>query len=298
MKVSVIIPVYNRQHSIERAVRSALNQTMGDLEVLVCDDGSTDNTKAVVDAIGDARIRWISGRVGHRPAVPRNEGFKQIRGEWVAYLDSDDEWRPEKLAVQLVMAETGGWSAVSTNAIHHVKGRGEVGVYLTDVKSPLTFEGLLAVNHVITSTVLIKPALVEQCGGFPETDDLVVAQDYGLWLRVASRCDIGFIDQPLAVYYDNEADSVRARETISEYEKRKNVVKNFLTWAIPQSLPQVRLAFTALETLVTEQNLLAMQTELAAVKKELATLRASHSYRLGHALMTPLRYLAHLRSRA
>lgn len=99
--VSVIIPTYNRSATIERATRSVLDQSFADLELIVVDDGSTDNTGAVVEGIGDARTRLIRLPVNSGPAVARNVGIDAARGTLIAFLDSDDIWLPRKLERQV-----------------------------------------------------------------------------------------------------------------------------------------------------------------------------------------------------
>src|SRR5262245_1813867 len=100
-KISVIIPTWNRAQSVKRAISSALRQTHPPHEILVCDDGSTDNTEEVVRAMGDSRVRWIAGPHAGCPAVPRNRGIAASKGDWIAFLDSDDAWLPEKLEAQI-----------------------------------------------------------------------------------------------------------------------------------------------------------------------------------------------------
>src|SRR4051794_13419670 len=99
--VSVIIPTWNRAATLGPAIQSVLNQTYPPREVLVCDDGSTDNSVDVVAQLDDQRIRWLPGGRGGRPAIPRNRGIGAATGEWLAFLDSDDEWLPDKLERQL-----------------------------------------------------------------------------------------------------------------------------------------------------------------------------------------------------
>ena len=85
MKVSVIIPTWNRANTIEKAVRSALNQTMPDMEALVCDDGSTDDTFRIVNSIADPRVKWIGGAHAGIPAVPRNRGIAEADVAWYLF---------------------------------------------------------------------------------------------------------------------------------------------------------------------------------------------------------------------
>jgi glycosyltransferase involved in cell wall biosynthesis len=99
--VSVVIPTYNRVNVIERAVASALMQSTRDLEVIVVDDGSSDGTEELVAGIGDRRVRYLRRDVRGGGSAARNTGLSQARGEFLAFLDSDDEWLPDKLAHQL-----------------------------------------------------------------------------------------------------------------------------------------------------------------------------------------------------
>jgi glycosyltransferase involved in cell wall biosynthesis len=99
--VSVIIPTYNRQHMVDRALGSVLNQTYRDVEVIVVDDCSSDDTEQVIARIDDTRIRYMRHEINRGAPAARNSGFAAARGMYVAFLDSDDEWLPEKLEKQL-----------------------------------------------------------------------------------------------------------------------------------------------------------------------------------------------------
>jgi len=99
--VSVIIPTYNRADLIGHTIKSALNQSWQNLEIIVVDDASTDDTRTVVQAIPDPRIRYIGLEKNSGPSTARNTGVEQARGHFISFLDSDDEWRPEKTAHQV-----------------------------------------------------------------------------------------------------------------------------------------------------------------------------------------------------
>lgn len=99
--ISIILPTYNRARTIKRAVISVLEQTYEDLELLIIDDGSTDNTKEIVSQIKDARVRYIELEQNHGACKARNRGITEAMGEYIAFQDSDDEWLPEKLEKQL-----------------------------------------------------------------------------------------------------------------------------------------------------------------------------------------------------
>src|SRR4030043_1337098 len=99
--VSVIIPTYNRAHLVGRSIRSVLNQTYQDLEVIVVDDGSKDNTAEIVRGITDPRIVFLKHEKNRGVSAARNTGLKAARGKYIAFQDSDDEWLPQKLEKQL-----------------------------------------------------------------------------------------------------------------------------------------------------------------------------------------------------
>lgn len=101
--VSVIIPTYNREQTLGRAIQSVLNQTFQDFEIIVVDDGSTDGTRAIVEGFCDARIRYLRHEQNRGAATARNTGIRAARGAYLAFLDSDDEWLPEKLSEQIAL---------------------------------------------------------------------------------------------------------------------------------------------------------------------------------------------------
>jgi teichuronic acid biosynthesis glycosyltransferase TuaG len=209
--VSVIIPTYNRVEALERAVRSALCQTHAVHEVLVCDDGCTDDSRLRVGAMGDARIRWIEGPRAGRPAVPRNRGIAAATGEWVAFLDDDDTWLPQKLAVQFAAMDRLGTEAACSNALRMAPDGRELGAYFNDPEGLLVLDELLPLNRVICSSVLVRRSLVQQAGGFPEAPELRALEDYALWLRITLGSQFAYCAEPLVGYSDASANSVRLR---------------------------------------------------------------------------------------
>lgn len=230
--VSVVIPTWNRAGTIEAAVRSALAQTVSPLEVLVCDDGSTDNTKEIVLSIDDSRVKWIEGVRGGRPAIPRNRGIALSKGQWLAFLDSDDEWLPDKLEKQLKLAEKLKCQAVSSNAWRRIPGV-DVRNHLIDWnKEIITFNDLLVCNQVICSSAIVQRSLFEKAVGFPEDEGLKVGEDYALWMRIASFTDFAYLNMPLLLYSDDPVNSVRS-ESVGYWRERARVFGNYLNWAKP-----------------------------------------------------------------
>ncbi len=226
--VSVIIPTWNRASTIERAVKSALNQSYSVSEVLVCDDGSTDRTKEILQSIGDDRIKFIEGARAGRPAIPRNRGIAQAKGNWIAFLDSDDAWLPEKIAKQIAAAEKNNCKASCTNAFRVIPGKGRTGNYLSYPENIITFEKILVSNYVICSSALIHKSVIEKSGKFPESDLLKAIEDYALWLRVALQTDFAYVEECLVDYTDDAENSIRADAV--EHVQRERVLEDFWNW--------------------------------------------------------------------
>ncbi|MBI1920669.1 MAG: glycosyltransferase family 2 protein [Geobacter sp.] len=236
--ISVIIPTWNRASLLGKAIRSALSQTIPPMEVLVCDDGSTDNTRQVMDAIGDARVRLLTGARGGRPAIPRNRGIREAKGEWLAFLDDDDEWVPEKLERQLDHARKLDCRAACSDAVRLLTGHGTDGSYLSLAMDRLNFSALLHVNQVICSSAMIHRSLIPLVEGFPEDEALKALEDYSLWLRVATQTDFAYVAEPLVMYRDQLEDSIRTHGQ-GEWEQRRRVLANLLRWLAGKGLPGV-----------------------------------------------------------
>lgn len=227
--VSVVVSTWNRAGCIEKAVRSALAQKVSPLEVLVCDDGSTDNTEQIIRSIDDNRVRWLPGKHAGRPAIPRNRGIQECRGEWIAFLDDDDEWLPEKLEKQLSHVKKLGFLAVSSNALRSILGNESLEPYFKLNTERLTLFDLLKVNSVISSSAMIHRSMINYVEGYPETSNLIVGEDYALWLRVSTLTDFAYLNEPLVVYLDNPTESIRANNPDAK-QQYKAVIDDYLNW--------------------------------------------------------------------
>ncbi len=227
--VTVIIPTWNRASLLSDAIHSVLAQTVAVSEILICDDGSSDDSREVVAAVRDKRVIWIGGEHSGLPAVPRNRGVYASTGDWLAFLDSDDAWAPDKLAKQLARTRQLGCLAVCTDAERLVPGQGRSGPLLSLTGERMTFAGLLENNQIICSSVLVRSELVENAGLFPESCQLRACEDYALWLRIATMTDFGVVGEPLVVYRDDPAHSIR-RDLIDQVAQKISVINDFQTW--------------------------------------------------------------------
>jgi glycosyltransferase involved in cell wall biosynthesis len=200
--VTVVIPTYNRAHCVGRAIMSVLEQSAPPHEVLVIDDGSSDDTKAVVEAITDARVRYVlKDNAGVSSA--RNLGVALASGHWVAFLDSDDTWRPTKLERQLQCLELTGAEVCFTGAASE-DGEREDGItgLAPDLPEdacrgyPTPVEFITrSTDHPLVQTLVIRRELLQQVGGFDET--LVVAEDTALFYELVSGHDIALVNTAL-----------------------------------------------------------------------------------------------------
>ncbi len=200
--VSIIIPTYNRANVIKRAIDSVLRQTYDSYEVVVVDDGSTDETESVIAGIQDARIRYIALKENQGVAHARNIGIREARYDYIAFLDSDDEWLPDKLELQMRLFRN------STEDIGMVYCR--MGGLTRDGKKRFVcpaqyfsrellegemFRFLLRQNVIGTPTVIVCKDCLDQVGGFKET--IQCLEDWEWILRIAGKWKIGFVDQVL-----------------------------------------------------------------------------------------------------
>lgn len=199
-RVSVIIPTYNRGHYIGQAIDSVLAQTFVDFECIVIDDGSTDNTGEVVARYG-SRVRYLQQAHSGRPAVARNTGLRVARGEYIAFLDSDDIWLPDKLARQISVLEMHHQVGLVFHNAYLLKDDQSDGeeLYLQGKTLPAVarlFAELYQGSLILTPTAMVRRSCFDRVGFFDES--LLTAEDIEMWLRIAAQFDIAFLDQPLA----------------------------------------------------------------------------------------------------
>ena len=191
--VTVVIPTFNRASVIGRAIRSVLGQTCQDWELIVVDDGSTDGTEQAVRGLSDNRIKYIRHDRNGGGGAARNTGIRHAQGEYVAFLDSDDEWLPEKLQKDLEVFRN---SDLSVGLVYTSKmildETGRVLETRVATRSGWVYEALLDSNFIGScSRVTVKREALQRVSGYDET--LVAHQDWDLWLKVARVCKVGCV---------------------------------------------------------------------------------------------------------
>jgi len=216
-RASVIVPCYNRAWAIEAAVESVLAQDFKDFELIVVDDGSTDDTLKRLARYG-TRLRILQqDRRGVSAA--RNLGIRQAGGALIAFLDSDDLWRPGKLVRQMEFFETHPEALICQTEEIWVRRGVRVNPKTRHRKpSGWIFEPSLALCLVSPSAVMARRVLFEQVGFFDE--DLPACEDYDLWLRVSCRFPIHLIDEPLVVKQGGHADQLSRAPGLDRFRIR------------------------------------------------------------------------------
>jgi glycosyltransferase involved in cell wall biosynthesis len=203
-KVSVVIPAYNTASYLPEAIESVLQQTYQDFEILIVDDGSTDNTAEIALSYAP-RVKLIKKENGG-PAAARNTGMQHATGEFIAFLDSDDSWVPDKLAEQVALLDTNpaiGLVYGKAQMFQQIGANRQWGGVIGHTQSP-TLKLLLFGNFIPAQTVLFRRTCVERVGYMKESDALPVAEDFEFWLRFAKNYSLVGIDRTLAYYRIHE----------------------------------------------------------------------------------------------
>ncbi len=200
--VSVILPTFNRLQYLRPAVDSVFAQTYEDWELVIADDGSEEKTRAYLSSLAllpRVKVLWLA-RAGN-PGAARNAALREARGDYMAFLDSDDLWMPTKLEVQMGALRAGPYRHWSYTAINHINHAGaQINAALSS--SWVYYEGNIF-QHLLTlkagiamPTVIVSGQMLEKVGGFDECQGQ--HEDYHLWLRLAMQCEVGVVRRPLA----------------------------------------------------------------------------------------------------
>ena len=199
-KVSIIIPTYNRVEFLAISVNSVLNQTFTDFELIISDDASTDNTRQYVKSISDPRVKYICNDKNLGIAATRNNALTSSEGQYIAFLDDDDEWFEDKLTLQIdkikeCPPQTGGiYSGVKYLDVEREK--------ITFVSVPKIrgkiLNSLLSENFLVTSALLLKKECFQKIGQFDTA--FRSASDFDMWIRIACEYEFDYIEKPLIKY--------------------------------------------------------------------------------------------------
>ena len=213
-RVSVVVPTYNRGWIVNEAIDSVLNQTFQQYELIVVDDGSTDDTKAILGEYGN-RIRVIH-QANRGVSAARNRGIRAAKEPLIAFLDSDDVWLSDKLSVQVAFFDRHPDALVCQTEEIWIRNGVRVNPGKRHRKrSGKIFEASLALCLVSPSAVMLRKDLFETIGLFDES--LPACEDYDLWLRISVNHPIHLIDQPLIVKRGGHEDQLSRSWGLDRY---------------------------------------------------------------------------------
>ncbi len=205
--VSVIIPTYNRVDLLRAAVASVLRQSYAPWELIVVDDGSTDGTAHALHSFPQVRV--VRQKHTGMPGQARNTGARLARGDLLAFLDSDDLWLPHKLTVQVAAAAAAGHAISHTRERWLRNGRRVSQRSQRHRRHGDLFADSLRKCVIGPSTVLLRREVFAQAGGFRE--DLEIAEDYELWLRLTAHHAVGYVDQESVIKRAGHGDQLSER---------------------------------------------------------------------------------------
>lgn len=198
-KVSVIIPAYQSGNYLEATLSSVFSQSFKDFEVIVVDDGSTDHTHAILDRFQGEIV--IIRQKNQGPSAARNNAVKVSKGEYLAFVDADDLWLPEKLAKQMVLLERDPAIDLVFSDCYLFSEKGECKRTSFQISPPFqgfVFERLFAGNFITMLTVVIRKDCYLRSGGLDT--ELKFGEDYDLWLRISRDARFAYVNEPLAKY--------------------------------------------------------------------------------------------------
>lgn len=230
--VSVIIPTYNRASRLMAAINSVLNQTYQYFEIIVVDDGSTDETEELINSLDDTRITYIKLEGNSGPSHARNVGIERSRYKYIAFQDSDDLWCENKLEKQIRRIENDPDTAMVYCAFRYLINGREVKIppdsYKNEQLEGDMFDSLWDGNKIGAPTILVKKECIEKVGGFSE--ELQSLEDYEFVLRIAKEYRIGYINEIL-VHASCSADGVSSRYT-DQIDTHIYILKKYQTCGV------------------------------------------------------------------
>lgn len=200
MLVSIIMPAYNAEKYITEAIESVQNQTYANWELLVLDDGSSDNTPSIIlkKCEEDKRIQFYQNAVNMGVAKTRNKGVELSRGEWIAFLDSDDKWDDQKLEKQMKAVEEHCDAALFFTASSFMSENGHPLSYILQVPEKVFYKDLLKQNVISCSSVLVKKDCLK---AYPMPDMKLIHEDFAVWLQILKEGNYAVgINEPLLTY--------------------------------------------------------------------------------------------------
>jgi len=213
--ISVVIPTFNRQNTISYCLASVLAQTYKDIEVIVVDDCSMDNTVSIVNSYPDSRVRCLVLEKNSGAQTARNKGILEAKSDWIAFQDSDDEWVPDKLEKQVTVlanADYYPWSLIYCNAYRFDKARGIKSLRLLPVvEGEDQYATLLQAPAPLYPTIITSKKALEKIGYLDE--QVPSFQEWDTSIRLAKYCRITHLKEPLMIYHAGGGDTISGSAT-------------------------------------------------------------------------------------
>jgi glycosyltransferase involved in cell wall biosynthesis len=221
-KVSVNIPVFNDERYIKETLKSVLDQTFIDYEVILIDDGSTDGTAEIIKGISDPRIKYFYQK-NQGIGAARNAALLRSQGEYIAFLDHDDLWLPEKLEKQIALLEARPEVGLVFSDTVFFNDHGDLYCIYQERKPPRgrVFGELLVWYFLSLETVVIRRSVLDEVGWFNPA--MMMAEEYDLFMRIAYKFDLDYVDEPLAKYRLHQNNYSWGREEQAIAEERLTV---------------------------------------------------------------------------
>lgn len=223
-EVTIIIPTYNREDLILKALDSVFNQTFHDYEIFVVDDASTDSTGEVIAKLNHPKVFYFKLDQNGGQCIARNYGIRRAKGKYIAFLDSDDEWLPTKLERQLELFKNGSdrLGAVYGYSFQKDMKKDETilsdsGYYRGDIHEKL----LKGFCPPTPSLFLVRKAALDSVDGFDE--ELVTFVDLDLWMRIGEKYDFDYVEEPVIIKYEH----IGADQYVTNFEKRYRGIRLF-----------------------------------------------------------------------
>ena len=241
--VSVIIPASNPGEFIRETIDSVIAQTYSNFEIIIVDDGSSDNTGEIIGSIRDDRIKYYYQPKSGMPAQVRNKAVGLSRGELIAFLDHDDVWMPKKLEVQIAVIKNNlDIALVSTNAYYMYDGKKTERPLVVGVRNGYFRDRVfIPRNGVVQSTVLVKRSIFDKVGGFNESADLFAIEDYDFWVRVyAAKSPCYYLSDP-TMYFRKNTGSASGRESQVLKRSLHHYNKYFSSFGFSKKINRARL---------------------------------------------------------
>ena len=220
MLVSVIIPTCNRKKFLRKALDSVLNQTYDNFEIIVIDDCSCDDTKGMVLSYKDRRIKYFQNTSKLYAAESRNIGIERSNGDFIAFLDDDDEWLPDKLTMQMPLFRKNSKVGIVYSSISLFFSDYNLSYNTKPEKRGMIFKDLLIKNYIggTVSVVVRKEVFSNVFDGKYFDPNFKAREEYDLWVRISKKWEVDYIDTPLVTaYYRNDID--RVSSNVDNYVK-------------------------------------------------------------------------------